>query len=898
LIPIIGKYNGTIVLRYIIYRDRIRHVEYKLPPGKGTYFKLAVNVKNMDRDEVAKEITDLEKSPTWASARNSGLIDKSFFGRTTNEAPYTESWVKFIDIDKDLSRHNNLSTLFRYELMRGHDQLPHYMVWGEEEHVLDNYNMTGGFISINLKEEYKKYKFKDCFLIYLLNYLKFKRFNKRVYNDFSQFPKYLKSITNGGYRSKGLNLFDISDHLNLLNVSYYAVNDMNEIILSNKAINSLYIPLIFAIHNNHVYPVIDKDKRLSISRRLNSGFIKHKDPKNTTYVRELLDKELDEFLEKGIVPKNLTINGKCVKLGNKLYKDYDVEICKKICGIMNKEISTSIFDIFNLDNYPVSTLNTYLRDLFSYSMKGGKNIVLKDYCPSKTDHHLDFRGMYSYCLSKAIKTWGKFLPMTQIKKFTRGSAIYYNGRYFVKTKDKTLFNGSNHYSGFIIKEAIENNIEFECQYCVEPEVCYKNNGVEIDYFLFNEKMANIPYKDMKDILNKNIGNFNKHFNRFNYSIITDDINTCKRLFYEKDARIFKHDKYKNIYKLEILKKNEILTNRRFIYYDIIDMAYLLVYQKLKEIEKTGREILEIKTDCIIYRGKKLDYKDKSNEWCRKNFGTWEHEDPCLVKGCKKLESFPEHYDPFDNIEKIDFFYRDENNCFLITGRAGTSKSTVLTQLYEDKFIYKYPDGVVEFLDKIKSACSKHSDLKKQMLSYTNCAARNIKGKTLISYFGKENIKKSKVDFKAILSIDEIYMCTLRILEFLYVVMYKNKGIPIIAAGDPHQLTMGFVNKISDKKMIELIYYLFYNKIELIIVYRYDKKLEDNTDPKDPNYYGMMLLESIPIEIDFRHITHTNKTKDKINKLYKDQGLDRHPKAPYISKITKKSKNDYDAYAKN
>ena len=146
------------------------------------------------------------------------------------------------------------------------------------------------------------------------------------------------------------------------------------------------------------------------------------------------------------------------------------------------------------------------------------------------------------------------------------------------------------------------------------------------------------------------------------------------------------------------------------------------------------------------------------------------------------------------IEKISRFLESSNKLFLLTGSAGTGKSTIISQL----FMYNNSDKIV-----ISATTNKAVYVLKEMFNKYNNNKQNIEFSTIQKicnikmhinddgeqYFkftdDNKNYGKSIYDYNIII-IDESSMINLKLINYLNSIKRKLKG-KIIYVGDKNQL---------------------------------------------------------------------------------------------------------------
>jgi len=856
------RYSGSITIKFRIEIDNVK---------KDETFNHTFNVINLNRIDIIEKVR---------------LEVLRFSALTRNDFEHYNAHVYVsVELPGEEKSEKDLSFLFFAwkdgEFRDINGEVPEIIGYNDE------------FITPTLKAAYEEQEYMNCFPVYLLHELRNRYTDKLIYNS-------IEEVYNDFVPKGGVNLKDIDNFCRTKDIRYYIVDEFDNLIASRSFKDSKYTCLIFAVYNNHVYPVSNSKKRRSIvrkrSKRKYNTFAKSAD--TFEYKNEYLWKEVNDMIDSGVIIKNTFLNGKPTRVGNIKYSPHDIEELFKICKELEigmKAHPSEILKEFNMknisfkdgendkfNNLPTSTLNPDAAEIMNnLEGKGNRITVFRKYENADDIHSLDTKGCHMTIFLDEKTQWPKYLPYNKVESFKTNEKIHRNGMYYIRTEDNKLFSGSNWYQGFNIIRGREVGIEFDIEFQFVPVFDVKNNPGA-----FKTEIAdnpNISHKSKTKIFNHNIGSLRTTSRSYTKSTIISSQEAAIRLFMRYHTKLTRHPT-KDLYTATIEENEEIMSNYQFIYYTIVERARLNAFNKYYELKQNPNiEILEIRSDAIIYKGKKLNYPNKEDV----KLGEWGHEKHNYIK--RKASIVTHVGGPLYVQSKMDKFENKHGNS-LITGRAGVGKSGLLKAVFNDKKIpshYKLDQKTKKFIKDLNIKFQKSPHI----LSYTNKAAVVVNGKTLTSYYGAKNIhsaKQFKVDESVF--VDEVYCCPLEYLEYLYCL----GNTQVIASGDPYQLIIDWIykgTKPTDVQiaMMNFVDYMFPDKLVLTECHRYDKELEKHTNPLSPNLDAVQRIMGMSniIQERFRHICNLNKTVDMINQMYKDKGLDFVDNAPYVANVTKR-----------
>ncbi len=459
------------------------------------------------------------------------------------------------------------------------------------------------------------------------------------------------------------------------------------------------------------------------------------------------------------------------------------------------------------------------------------------------------------------------------------------GLYNVRTEDNYLFHGNGQYTDSVIKVAIQNNIKFESDWYIDFEAIPTDKTKIFENFVEQtiQKYSHLAPKVAGLLINRLIGCFyRKHLGK-SKTVLTFDTFDCAYYIQKYKANIHMHSndislkptEFQDIFERDIQNDRPVYSctftdtipktkSDRGLYIEVLNNSYIDTYYKMKELGLTN--ITYIATDAIgLSNTSKLDktklnaeiYGDYKQEPIKDNKPEFENK-PFLDVPPKPTNN--DKWNKYDNIS---------NKSVFITGKAGTGKTTLITN-----YIKKYDND------------------KKVILSAQNAPARGINGKTLNAYFNANFTSLSTNQINVlkgieIMWIDEISMMDRKHWFILDLVKKTCPNIQFILSGDFNQLPP--VKDMLDYENSDVFYNIVDgNKIELIKIHRY---AFDYTNIKLDNYLNdnIELFKNMQKP---RAIVRTNEIRNELNQIaLKKIGLTKGEYAigvPLICKVNKHS----------
>jgi hypothetical protein len=506
------------------------------------------------------------------------------------------------------------------------------------------------------------------------------------------------------------------------------------------------------------------------------------------------------------------------------------------------------------------------------------------------------------------------------------------GLYFVETDDMNLFHQSNWYSKVIIELAIQEDINFTITRqirCVDEDWNYeKVTTDEDDNIISTISLDNSNlFKDFCDdvielteqdedftltklIINMLTGLLGKtHFNKKEIGLsknlqevwddwlvpdIQDnpDVNVYLNTIESGDDKVYLYGTNERV-KIK-------LSNGVPMYIQLLDWSNIALYNLCKDV---GGEVVYRKTDCIVSIGGVIPEDKMAKDICcyTERFGKYHQEDiekallfnyELLMNTNRKvrtpiLDNDWNTYTEFKSSNDWEAIIKTakEKGGMLITGRAGTGKSYVISKGVEEKLL---------------------PDCDETRLAFTNRAAKNIRGTTIHKVMAiDKNMKSNTKTLESLKKydtfiVDEVSMINAVLWDKLMILKATTKAT-FILLGDYRQCRpiesgkeIDYFNHPYCKRLVNC------NRCELTEPQRYDMKLWKWLE--DFYEYGINDFNVIPFKnislndvLYKKNICFTNKKRCYINQLCMEHFI---KQKEYVTlKKPEKGSNEYadDAY---
>ena len=363
---------------------------------------------------------------------------------------------------------------------------------------------------IKMREQYAVmidgYDWKDtdrgvCVFDYIKSLLGEVKGFKTICNNYDEIERIMRKTPYENLQKDGVSISHIINFCKTYNLPLYILGDFgkSDIIYSYKPvnINTNGRTLCFRMSNNHIYPILNKNKIKSIIALKNI-----RDNITSSYFQELKKEEddddkadeadeadnkniiyssctfesLSEIIKtKNIVPRenNIKIKDgqiKSFKIGNDIYiRDEFVKNAKILSELFDIDfkgqsiggLSSLIYkELYKEDTLPVSSYNPDVLNALLIAKKNrGHHGFMKEYDTNDTSlKSIDINKCYRKCLYDPINDF-MILDINDVWEDYNNDDLC-NGLYIVETEDMTLLKGNDIYSGAILKVAKDNNIAF------------------------------------------------------------------------------------------------------------------------------------------------------------------------------------------------------------------------------------------------------------------------------------------------------------------------------------------------------------------------------------------------------------------------------------------------------
>lgn len=701
--------------------------------------------------------------------------------------------------------------------------------------------------------------------------------------------------------TKGVNTIEIKRFCRKFNIPMYAIdeieNTFNQYIPQSR--NKDCPAMIYRISNKHFYPVIDKQKILSIVKitsminNISSDIItesgykqnakkqgkkdsdtQETDNKNKLEIVEFVGsiyKTLLEALDAGVIPEKLTLNDKdlvsfnigCMKyVQNKNQKEIN-ELCDNMkIEYIGQGMGTLLIEIIKEalgeDKIRKSCPNPYVYTslLTARKARARIGIIDDDYFSKSNLIAWDINKCYCSCMNKPSEEWIR-LDFNDIWEDYDGDGIKL-GLYYIKTDDKTLFKQSGYYSTAIIKKAITENIQFEIikqllpSYTEDKGTFTKIIDVVLKYSRGNEDISKPLINMMSGMMGQSSSTISKHI-RINNDI--EQIFNFLNNYYDfAEGIMINKIENTDYYMYGFNKEIKFSETNIPMYIQIVDESNIKLYDMAK---KMGGKLVAYKVDCAVV-------KMNNDIRCKRiNDTEWGGYSSCSIPRIKNKEIINKvdfindknwddnkhlklnDSDRWEDIHKL----LDCNKGLLLQSSAGNGKT------YTAKMIASKLEGRV------------------RIVAPTNKAGLNIGGGTINrfleldknGYIKQSLIKMIKTKYDYII-VDEISMIGRDLWRRLCLLKQELPDLIFLLLGDEKQLEPVEENGINDYFNHPAVKYICnYNKNILNVRKRYDEilyNLLEDVDNIDITKYPKLITD--------RNICYYNKTRTRINKIWNDK----------------------------
>lgn len=466
---------------------------------------------------------------------------------------------------------------------------------------------------------------------------------------------------------KGVSVNEITKFCKLHNIKSIAYDINHNIISTNMPFKRCqYKALIYVAYSNHIYPL--KNKYLNITK-----------PKynEIEYVDDI-NKSILKQLNKKILPRHIVLyrNEICsyVHDGIKYIANSEHEQCLKI--LTKFGLDDKIYDSIKLNGLGTIIANMFIGEsidsffpqLDKFS-KGGfsykNNNIITNKKLAKMVKCIDKNKGHGYCLYKL-----PFLIKVDIRTsqvFKHPTEIIEHYLYVAQPNQSTiLMPNTNVYPGYHLLNCKKEGLEFELLECITT------TKVKNYFKLFiSELYKKVSEKNFKNIVNIMIGKMHKNMDTY-IGTIYDRI--CNK---DESTRItgFKINLDDDHVLVTKEKQYATLFTRKPIAFQVLDYMRFTTYNKMKSMNITNDEIVEVHTDSIAYINHELPSDLDPTDLCG-----WKEE---------HWEAIPSKITTIYDHDDINFKPTHIYNNTIYNDYAGCGKTTYIKQLVE-----QYEDYVI------------------------------------------------------------------------------------------------------------------------------------------------------------------------------------------------------------
>lgn len=695
--------------------------------------------------------------------------------------------------------------------------------------------------------------------------------------------------------------------------------DYNQVLVHSPETRNRDAPtFVYRIHNNHIYPIMDKKLIDSLVQKFgkNKGYTKKSEdteqlegrpePAYTIIVNDIPANKRIDFLVNKMYETNTECLGKNISFNSSngnleffvigtnkyTFKDESTEIVKQYCQdnqITYTGQTPATFATKQLECVPKSYPNPVVNDvLMSKGIKdrihlgliNNANTINRD-----TDIGFDINKCYSHCIQNPYE---KFIRLTFNNNWEEFKGEIKLGLYYVETHDNTLFHGTNIYSTSIVKFGLaqkiitNDNIKY---------VVYATESLDKDVF-------HKVYAKYEEISNGNVA-FKKLLGNMTVGII----GKTKKHNYKKSITTSLNEAFAKLATMQgnvFIQNNEDSQDRKYYIYgtkthtefaehnlpiwlQILDDSNVRLYKMGQDI---GGEIIYRKTDYLVIRNPKnqvlgtepgqykleklptyiFNYKPVRKaeiDWTSAfDITTEMDENKNYITEITQLK--------YNNITSINNSnqweevckYIDENRTLQIRGMGGVGKSWLINSIV----------NATTTKDVIMNGISTRMNVKKYRsitCAYTNMAADNINGTTINKLLGMDISNKiSKKQLAKIgnaydlIVVDEISMVPSSHWMVLYEI-YKNTNCKFLFVGDWKQIPP--IENFVDS------FYCYHPLVMKMSGYAFCELLYNANSRCDKKLHDVVIQDAIdlgqfPSNTNYNiNISYTNKTRKDVNK---------------------------------
>jgi hypothetical protein len=489
---------------------------------------------------------------------------------------------------------------------------------------------------------------------------------KWYYQDdrmFYMFDNDLNPYADQNPQEDGVNSHQLEFFCDAVGCHMYALDEREKLIKHHipLRINPNLPPLIYRIKDNHIYPIMNRNKSIAekSKRKTEMSYIKkvtkddeegdnEPDPVNVSIVKPGEDKTHTQVMvdimkeqKKQVYPfNNIHMSGDSLQgfqLGNVKYmfdEDAMVEVAVEIAKLNNEPytgdsvygilyklmeeqeyndksiLNPVVFDVLTATGIKYRTHYGVCDEDIKRRIKDGEDTTslleeVKMEVEQGYSHCVDIAKCHTSIYQKPMDNWLLFDFNDEFKPFNIRTAWHQGnfkpGLYYVTTDDMTLLHGNNIYSHTILNKAKDEGIIFNPNTMMLPS----RKSKPLDYFkklldAIRQKCKG-ESKYMKVLTNIITGMLGKDSSKRTVAKLNTDINTVWDDFSDLAFNNNKPFMYQvdEFFLYGYSVKTTMVENNIPMYIQVLDQANIRLYNLIKDSKCVP---LWRKTDCVILRG--------------------------------------------------------------------------------------------------------------------------------------------------------------------------------------------------------------------------------------------------------------------------------------------------------
>jgi len=811
-----------------IEQDKLKK-ERKNKPKTDKKGKFLVKTVNSVLLETTYDVDKTYKDKTERPGRASAIMKKNFYyDKCPTKDEVLADIEDYMNAKKYITFLENISIDIIDTQKRiipiGNDENAITKAKKKNKKLLKKIKLFGCKLNYNFSKDYDSHREDNNMCV--IDYLRYELQGNKQISKKLLTQKSLMNAFNMKNLTEGISLEQIIRFVKLSNyISLYAFDPTGRLIKKIKGHQNSKV-LVFTINNNHIYPIINKDYKLSV---INKEIIQMSDYKfdinydNCIYIDNInnlfesndikvkLIPECEDFIDimhrveekTSMITTNMKwSNGRLTAFENDgtvyektLYHDDRKELLKSLYKKYTKnnelfefknqtyaQIGKSIFEYhFGDVKLLKSSLTEQQFNIFNtYNILPYFKVIGNNYMMTKNRYGVswDINKSYTDVLLTNEYDYNIFTEFDDIRVYEKQdieNGEYYINRRFEMSKGSQIWMENGYYPHNFVSYCIDNKYITKNDITYYMKASYKLPANTLRKFVEIVQQDSLKKSDLKRIINFFIGTLGQKWNKKDSAINTNVLDIALYCMTEQELHGYdvELDWHQNentdetLYQVRSRKTTMNLHTSLPIHRSIICGGIMNLDKLYNKIVVPNMIVVGYCTDAI-----KVLYKDGmpihvENE-CSENIGGYKLEDYKITGKILDDEAKNPNYE--HKIYKVNNYTRydiqqlmKENKPFLLTGAPGTGKSYTLGHE-----IFKEGDIVLSFTNK----------------AVVNCRAYNMKAQTL--------------DISFYMCDDDIYKCIKRMKP------YNNIYVDEYSMTSPKHMSILYGIWKLDNKMIRFI----------------------------------------------------------------------------------------------